>query len=215
MSAGTILETEDKLTNPNYAWLERARQTFKLLADNPDPAALHGIIAEGLARLKNLPSDDQLLANYLRLTVAEAHMNLALEQQNHADTMAGMAEGRRLCEQATKVVLKAGCGVASNVLPRAITLLAALYKTFPELRQPDLAKSLQKLSDHLDEAHFEQTLLREQALHLLQSARLLVASFDDLSQDDRQALLIQAAEKMLGAGELYSRAGDTKNIKRV
>jgi hypothetical protein len=177
MTISTRLKRKNHTGDPNYDWLEKTRQTFKNLANNPDPAILQGIIAEGLVRIKNTPPGDPLVAGYLRLTVAEASINLALDQEDQKDILEGVAVGRKLCEEAAKVALNADCGVATNILPRAITLLAALYKAYPDMRKPDLVKNLQNLSNRLDEVLIEQSILRKGALNLAQSAQLILASF--------------------------------------
>ena len=142
-------------------------------------------------------------------------LNLALSQENKAQYLAGLAEGRRSCEEAAEQALADGNGVACRLLPRAITLLTALYKAAPELRQAGLAESLQYLASQLDQKLVEQKFLREQALRRLQTARLLLASGEGLSLPDRRILYSQAASEMLDAGELYLEAGDQEMLLQV
>jgi hypothetical protein len=214
----TIPNAPIKNTNPprpDYAWLERTRRTFQELGTNPDSAALEGIIAEGQARLAKVSPDDPLLAGYLRLTIAEAQLDLGLEQEDETERLEGFAAGRKNCEQAAQEALGAGCGVACNLLPRAITLLAALYRAAPQGRDPGLADSLQSIAAQLDEALLEQEYLRQKALDKLESARLLAASMGGLALDERRDILAQTAALMLEAGELYLEAGDLEMVSQV
>ncbi|MBN1535677.1 MAG: hypothetical protein JW908_03010 [Anaerolineales bacterium] len=201
--------------NEDYAWLERTRQAFRKLALTPDSAALEGIIAEGLARLKKNTLDDPILTGHMRLMVVEAQLNRALELDDSAERQAGFADGRQNCEQAAQEALAAGSGVACNLLPRAITLLSALYKAAPEARQPGLADSLQEFAAQLDDALLEQAYLRQKALEKLQSARLLVATMESLALEERCNLMIQVADQVLDAGDLFLNAGDLEMTAQV
>jgi hypothetical protein len=214
----TIPNAPIKNTNPprpDYAWLERTRRTFQELGTNPDSAALEGIIAEGQARLAKVSPDDPLLAGYLRLTIAEAQLDLGLEQEDETERLEGFAAGRKNCEQAAQEALGAGCGVACNLLPRAITLLAALYRAAPQGAGPGLADSLQSIAAYLDEALLEQEYLRQKALGKLENARLLIASLQGLGLDERRAMLAQAATQLIESGELYLEAGDLEMTETV
>jgi hypothetical protein len=205
-------------TNPpqkDYAWLERARQTFQELATNPDTAALEGIIAEGQARLAKVNPDDPLLAGYLRLTVAEAQFNLGLDLDDSVERQTMFAAGQHYCEQVAQEALVAGSGVACTLLPGVITLLAALYKAAPEKGDPGLADSLQSIAAQLDEALLYQAYEREKALERLQSARLLVVTMSELSLEDRRNVLTQAASQVIEAGELFVGAGDLEMVEKV
>jgi len=207
--------SERNSVSEDYVWLERTRQAFQQLALTPDSAALEGIIAEGQARLRKISPDDPTLAGYLRLTVAEAQFNRALELGDPIERQAGFEAGRQSCELAAQEALAAGSGVACILLPRAITLLSALYKAAPEARQPSLADSLQRFAAELDDVLLEQAYLREKALEKLQSARLLIATMEDLALEERRNLLVQVADQMLNAGELFLRAGDLDKTAQV
>ena len=168
-----------------------------------------------MEKLEQLPPDNPLLAGSIRLTVAEAQLNLALGEDNQAQRLAGLAEGRRSCEHAAEQALAAGTGVACMLLPRAITLLTVLYKAAPEMHQAGLAESLQYLASRLDQKLLEQKFLRQQALRRLQTARLLLASGEGISPSEKRILYSQAASEMLDAGDLYLEAGDQAMLLQV
>ena len=207
-------ENQPDPASSDASWLENTRQRLEQMGST-DAVVLQDIIREGLQRMEQLPPGNPLLAGSLLLAVAEAQFNLALSQENKARYLAGLAEGRRSCEEAARQALADGNGVACRLLPRAITLLTALYKAAPELRQTGLAESLQYLASQLDQELVEQKFLREQALRRLQTARLMLASSEGLSLPDRRILYSQAASEMLDAGELYLEAGDQDMLLQV
>lgn len=206
---------ESQPAGPNYVWLEKTRCAFTDFADQSDTSYLHGILAEGQARLKNIPVDDPLLGTYIQLTLAEAHFRLALESDESADIQKNILKGKRLCEKAGKESIAAGSGIAAQILPRAVTLLSSIYHALPEVSQPDTAKSLEKLATALDHSLLEQRVLRESALELRQGAHLFLSDLDTLNENDRHSLLVSAADQMLRAGERYLQAGDTRNVTAV
>lgn len=199
----------------DYAWLERTRQVFQQLAHSPDSAALQGIISEGQARLEKVTPEDVLLAGFLRLAVAEAQIKLGLELDDAQECREAFASGRENCEQVALATQESSCGVACILLPRVITLLAALYKASDELRTPALADSMQSIASQLDDALLEQAYLRHKALDKLQSARLLATTLESLSPEDRRQLLVQVANQMLEAGEDYLESGDEEMVAQV
>ena len=201
--------------NPHYAWLERTRETFENNFYDSDPAALQGIIAEGQARLAQIGEDDVGLHGYILLALAEAKMNLALESDDKKDLTKFVNDSEKFCSQAIKIAMADTAGTASMILPRALTLLSALYSALPDL-QTDLSKK--KLADtakKLDAVLLEQEVLREQAQVAYESAHLLVAGMQGLNIVDRQMVLTEAANSMLKAGNLFSQAGDGERVVRV
>jgi len=200
----------------DYAWLERTRQVFQQLEHNPDSAALQGIISEGQARLGKVTPEDEYLAGFLRLAVAEAQIKLGLELDDTQDRREAFASGRENCEKIALAAQESSCGVACILLPRVITLLAALYKASDELRTPPaLADSLQSIASQLDDALLQQAYLRHKALEKLHSARLLATTLESLSPEDRRQLLVQVANQMLEAGENYLESGDEEMVAQV
>ena len=116
MNNNTLPSDQKHPVNPNYAWLEQTRQRLLQMTGSPDADILQDIIDEGLSRLESLSAGDPLLAGCMHLSVAEAQLNLALSQENQAQRLAGLAEGRRSCEKATELTLTSTCGTACLLL---------------------------------------------------------------------------------------------------
>ena len=215
MSRRNPFSREKAGSHPDYVWMEKANRAFKDNYDQADTAELRGLIAEGHARLDGNNAEDPVLECWLGLITGEAHIRLALESAKETEKSTEARRGIDMIINAAETAAAESPGSAFAVLPRAAALLGGVMRAMPEAWRKSDSEKLAEIIEAGEGAEQSADVLRARALEIQTTARLMVSDLAGLSAEDKEALLVRAAQDLIAAGEMYTEAGDSANVART